>query len=99
MHVHNVYFWLKQDLDREAIAAFEQGLAELAKDPDIKSGYFGRPAGTQRDVVEKSYSYGLVFIFDDLAAHDRYQASPIHQKFVDAHRLKWARVVVYDIET
>ena len=72
MHVHNVYFWLKQDLDREAVAAFEQGLAELARDPEIKSGYFGRPAGTERDVVENSYDYGLVFAFEDRAAHDRH---------------------------
>ena len=99
MHVHNVYFWLKQDLGDDAAVAFEQGLAELAKDPNIKTGYFGRPAGTERDVVENSYSYGLVFVFDDLAAHDRYQVSPIHQKFVDAHRSRWARLVVYDIES
>jgi hypothetical protein len=99
MHIHNVYFWLKQDLDREAITAFEQGLAELAKDPEIKSGYFGRPVGTQRDVVENSYDYGLVFAFEDLAAHDRYQVGAVHQKFVDAHRIKWVRVVVYDIQT
>ena len=67
MHIHNVYFWLKQDLDRAAVDAFEQGLAELAGDPEIKSGYFGRPAGTERDVVENSYDYGLVFLFEDRA--------------------------------
>jgi len=99
MHVHNVYFWLKQDLDREAVAAFEQGLAELVKDPEIKSGYFGQSAGTKRDVVENSYAYGLVFVFEDLAAHDRYQVGEVHQKFVNAHLPKWERVVVYDIQT
>jgi hypothetical protein len=31
MHVHNVYFWLKQDLDNQAIAAFERELGALAK--------------------------------------------------------------------
>ena len=98
MHVHNVYFWLKQNLDSDAIAAFEQGLAELAKDSVIKSGYYGKPAGTARDVVESSYSYGLVFVFDDLAAHDRYQVGAVHQKFVEEHLSKWERVVVYDIE-
>ena len=99
MHIHNVYFWLKQDLDRAAVDAFEQGLAELAGDPEIKSGYFGRPAGTERDVVENSYDYGLVFLFEDRAAHDRYQAGAVHQKFIDAHLAKWARVVVYDLQT
>ena len=99
MHVHNVYFWLKEGFDSEAIAAFEQGLAELAKDPEIKAGHYGRPAGTERDVVENSYSCGLVFLFDDLAAHDRYQVGAVHQKFIEANLSKWERVVVYDIET
>ena len=98
MHVHNVYFWLKQDLDNQAIAAFEQGLEALAKDPAIKSGYYGKPANTERDVVENSYTYGLVFVFDDLAAHDQYQTGEVHLKFVEDHLSKWERVVVYDIE-
>ena len=99
MHVHNVYFWLKQNLDYQALSAFEQGLEGLAKDPVIKSGYYGKPANTDRDVVENSYSYGLVFVFDDLAAHDRYQAGAVHLKFVEDHLSKWEKVVVYDIET
>ena len=99
MHVHNVYFWLKQDLDNQAIAAFEQGLEALAKDPAIQSGYYGKPANTERDVVENSYTYGLVFVFDDLVAHDQYQAGQVHLKFVKDHLSKWERVVVYDIET
>ena len=99
MHVHNVYFWLKEGLDGEAVAAFEQGLAELAKDPEIKYGHFGQPASTERDVVDNSYDYGLVFVFEDKAAHDRYQISPVHEKFIDAHLPKWERLVVYDIQT
>ena len=71
----------------------------LANDPVIRSGYYGKPANTARDVVENSYSYGLVFVFDDLAAHDRYQAGAVHLKFVDDHLSKWEKVVVYDIET
>ena len=99
MHIHNVYFWLKNNLDKEAFNAFEQGLETLTRDPVVKSGYFGKPANTDRDVVENSYSYGLVLVFNDLVAHDQYQAGAIHLKFVDDHLSKWARVVVHDIET
>jgi hypothetical protein len=99
MHIHNVYFWLKNDLDPEAFNAFEQGLETLTRDPGVKTGYFGKPANTDRDVVENSYSYGLVLVFNDLVAHDRYQAGAIHLKFVGDHSSKWARVVVHDIET
>jgi hypothetical protein len=96
MHIHNVYFWLKNGQDNEA---FEQGLDSLTHDPGVKSGYFGKPANTNRDVVENSYSYGLVLVFDNLAAHDQYQAGAIHLKFVDKHLSKWERVIVHDIET
>ncbi len=99
MHAHNVYFWLKNDLAPGDLSAFEQGLQALTNDPAVKSGYYGRPADTRREVVENSYTYGLLLLFDDLAAHDRYQAGAVHLKFVEAHASKWARVVVHDIET
>jgi hypothetical protein len=65
MHVHNVYFWLKDGLESQALAAFAKGLNALTHDPAVKSGYYGKPAGTHRDVVENSYTYGLVLAFDD----------------------------------
>jgi hypothetical protein len=99
VHIHNVYFWLKVDLESQATAAFEEGLSALAGDPNVKSGYYGKPADTSRDVVENSYTYALVLVFDDLAAHDRYQAGAVHLKFVEDNASKWDRVVVYDIQT
>ena len=99
MHVHNVYFWLKKDLSDEDIAVFVQGLDALIGDPDVKTGYYGIPADTHRDVVENSYSFGLVLVFDDIAGHDRYQVGNIHDEFLAANKLKWEKFVVYDIET
>jgi hypothetical protein len=98
MHIHNVYFWLKNDLDSRALATFEQGLNALTNDPCVKSGYYGQPANTHREVVENTYSYGLVLIFDGLAAHDQYQAGTAHLKFVEEHAAKWEKVVVHDIQ-
>jgi len=99
MHIHNVYFWLKNGQDKEGFKAFEQGLDSLTLDPRVKSGYFGKPATTNRAVVENTYSYGLVLVFDDLDAHDQYQAGAIHLEFVSNHSSKWERVIVHDIET
>jgi hypothetical protein len=48
MHIHNVYFWLMNDLNDEAFNAFEQGLEALTRDPVVKSDYFGKPANTPR---------------------------------------------------
>ena len=96
MHVHNVYFWLK---DAAPSKQFETGLATLARDPNVRVGYFGRPADTDRDVVEDSYTYGLVLAFDDIAGHDAYQVGAAHTQFLDAHLESWDRVVVHDIAT
>ena len=96
MHIHNVYFWLK---DNSVNPSFEEGLALLTTDSNVKSGYYGRPATTDRDVVENSYTYGLVLVFDDLAGHDAYQAGAVHLQFLDGHLDKWEKVVVYDIES
>ena len=98
MHIHNVYFWLKDDQSNESRAEFEEGLAWLTGDAAVSVGYFGQPAGTQRDVIENSYSYGLVLAFEDMAAHDRYQEGAAHLRFLDKNMEKWSKVVVYDIE-
>lgn len=95
MHIHNVYFWLEGG---KADAEFEAGLKLLSEDENVRSGYYGRPAATDRDVVENSYTYGLVLTFDDLAGHDAYQAGNNHQLFLDGNMSKWNKVVVYDIE-
>ena len=100
MLIHNVFFWLKDDLDEEALASFEQGLDALVHDPAAKGGHYGRPAPTPaREVVESSYSYGLILVFDDVDGHDRYQVGAVHKEFLAAHAAKWERVRVYDIET
>ncbi len=44
-------------------------------------------------MVENSYSYGLVLVFDDLVSHDIYQAGSVHLSFVDANLAKWTKVV------
>ena len=99
MHIHNVYFWLKDGLDASDIAAFEKGVASLCGDQVVESGWYGPPAKTDRDVVENSYSYGMVLVFENLAAHDQYQVGAVHLKFVADHLDKWDRVVVHDVET
>ena len=100
MHIHNVYFWLDESLTDDDIRAFEAGLRSLTEASDVQTGHYGKPASTEvRDVVDNSYSYGLVLCFDDSDAHDRYQISNTHQAFVDGHSARWTRVTVYDFQT
>ena len=99
MHIHNVYIWLKDHLNQTDVTAFEQNLKALIDDPCVQSGYYGKPAATDRPVVENTYAYGLVLIFEDLAAHDRHQKGSAHMQLVAQHRDKWTKVIVHDIET
>ena len=99
MHIHNVYFWLNEGLADEALFDFEAGLELLSTDPSVRSCHYGKPADTHRDVVENSYSYGLVLVFDDRAAHDRYQEGAAHMRFLEMNMEKWNKVIVYDIQS
>jgi hypothetical protein len=99
MHRHNVFFWLKEGLSDSALLEFEQGLESLTHTPLVLNGYFGKPANTNRAVVDNSYSYGLTLIFKDTTDHNLYQVDPTHRTFVDQNSLKWTRVQVYDFQT
>lgn len=97
MIIHNVYFWLNGDADR---GAFVEGMRLLITDSNIVHGYYGTPATTPaRDVIDSSYDYAIVLLFDDVARHDAYQASAIHDQFLADHAAKFKRVIVYDMET
>jgi len=99
MLIHNVFFWLKPETTAGEIADFEAGLASLLADSGVRAGYYGPPGATApRPVVETTYSYGLVLIFDDAAAEARYQDAPVHVKFLQDHKPKFEKVVVYDVQ-
>ena len=74
------------------------GLDQLTQESHIKSRRIGKPAPTERDVVDSSYSYAIVLQFEDLAGHDAYQASSEHEIFLDTCFDMISRVQVYDIE-
>ena len=99
MHTHTVFFWLNDGLSSDAISDFEKGLESLIMIPLVKQGFFGKPADTNRSIVERSYSYGLTLQFESIIEHDLYQTDPTHQEFVTNHSGKWKRVLIYDLET
>ena len=98
MFIHSVYFWLRTDLDEKDNFKFLESLVSLSNDPNVQSGYAGPPVYSQRDVVENSYTYGLVLAFKDKAGHDNYQTGAPHRRFLDEHKDKWERVLVFDFE-
>lgn len=97
MHVHSVYFWLWKTLDAEKRRQFETGLDLLTHDPNVLTRHIGRPADTNREVIERGYDYGVVLTFESLATHNAYQAGAPHQTFLDTCADMWSRVQVFDV--
>jgi hypothetical protein len=96
MFVHTVYFWLKPGLTPEQLATFETLAKAMGKIPGVEHLWVGKPAPTERPVIDSSYSYALAVILKDLAAHDVYQDHPIHDAFRNTCGPFWSQVKVYD---
>lgn len=96
MFIHAVLFWLREDLTPAEKAQFLDGANSLLSIESVEHGYLGAPASTDRPVIDRSYSYMLIVIFADEAAHDRYQVDPAHDKFRDECAPLWTKVLIYD---
>ena len=96
MFIHHVYFWLKNASSKEDQQKLVEGLEKLSKVKTIKMFHIGKPAGTNRDVIDTSYSISWLCLFDDAAGQDSYQVDPIHLKFVEECQHLWEKVIVYD---
>ena len=95
--IHSVFFWLKEDLSDTDRAAFIEGVESLRGVESVRQMYVGPVAPTEaRGVVDNSYSIALLIHFDDIAGQDAYQIAPLHTTFVEDHKNKWTKVVVYD---
>lgn len=99
MLVHSVYFWLKPGLSPEQRARFRAEVEKLAAIRTIEKMYVGAPATVpERSVTDRTFDVALTILFRDGAAHDAYQADPVHVAFVEENREAWLRVQVYDSE-
>jgi hypothetical protein len=96
MLTHHVLFWLKADTSEEQKLAFRKGLESLEQVETIKGIYIGTPAPISRAVVDTTYTFSLLLLFQDLEGHDIYQVHPIHKAFLDSFRQYFEKVVIYD---
>jgi hypothetical protein len=94
--VHHVYFWLKNPDSQADLAELTRGLKKLSAAKSIKQFHIGRPADTDRDVIERSYSLSWLLIFENASDQDIYQTDPIHLRFVEECAHLWSKVIVYD---
>ncbi|HJZ59610.1 MAG TPA: Dabb family protein [Gemmataceae bacterium] len=96
---HMVYFKLK-----DASPAARQKLVEACKkylsDHD---GVVFFSAGViaddfKREVNDREWDVALHLVFENKAAHDKYQEHPDHLKFIEENKDNWAKVRVFDSE-
>ncbi|HYL97477.1 MAG TPA: Dabb family protein [Blastocatellia bacterium] len=96
MFVHSVYFWLKEGLSASEVEDYECGLKSLGTITSVREFHIGKPAGTDRPVIDRSYSYGMVAVFEDQLGHDVYQEDAIHDAFRKDCSRYWSKVLIYD---
>lgn len=94
--IHHVYFWLKNpgnEADTEKLIA---GLKKLSAVKTIHSFHIGKPASTNREVIDRSYAVSWCVFFKTDADQASYQTDPVHLKFVEECSPLWTKVIVYD---
>ena len=97
MLAHNVYFTLKDPSD-EARSSLVHACKLLLTD---HPGTVFFACGTlepelAREVNDREFDVALHLVFESRAAHDAYQDSPRHQRFLEENRAGWSRVRVFD---
>jgi hypothetical protein len=91
--IHMVYFWPREGAGPEDAAALAEGARRnLSGIPGVLRLAIGRPAGTERAVVDNSYGVALLVEFADAAAEAAYQVHPDHVRFVEECSRYWSRV-------
>lgn len=96
MFIHHVFFWLKNPSSKEDFQKLVEGLEKLTKVKTIKMFHIGKPADTNREVIDTSYAVSWMLVFDSKADEESYQKDPIHLKFVEECQHLWQKVIVYD---
>ena len=94
--VHNVFFWLKNPDHSEDASALADGIRTLSTVSTVRDFHLGKPAPTNRPVIDNTYAFHLMLSFDNLEDQNTYQGDPIHLKFVKDCEHLWERVQVYD---
>lgn len=96
MFIHSVYFSLRDDLTSPELAHFSRSLDALCGIDGVQHAWTGVPADTDRPVIERGYSWALILVFADEAAHDAYQVDPVHDRFRAECGGYWHAVRIYD---
>ncbi len=100
MLAHNVFFDLQDESDASINELIDACYKYLAPHEGIVFFSAGpRILEKQRDVNDLDFEVALTVIFKDVASHDAYQVSEIHQEFIALFKDNWKNVRVFDSTT
>jgi hypothetical protein len=97
MLAHNVYFSLKDNSPiarQRLIAACNKYLTKHPGTVFFATGVLAD--ALRREVNDRDFDVGLHIVFNDQAAHDRYQDAPAHLQFIAENKDNWKKVRVFD---
>lgn len=94
--IHHVYFWLKNPNNIADSDQLAEGLLKLSAVKTIQRFHIGKPADTNRDVIERGYALSWFVEFKNATDQASYQTDPIHLKFIEDYSNLWSKVIVYD---
>ncbi|NRA51094.1 MAG: Dabb family protein [Phaeodactylibacter sp.] len=93
---HIVLFWMEGQSE-ETKATFRAEMEGFIKSSAYaQSMHIGTPAGTNRSVVDNSYSFCLIVTFDSKKEHDLYQKEQVHLDFIEQTKGLWSKIQIYD---
>jgi hypothetical protein len=96
MLVHSVFFWLDTKLSEQEKKDFRQGLESLLGIESVRNIYIGPPAPTTRPAVDRTYTYAVTVLMENMQGHEIYQNHELHKKFLQKFSSYWLKVVIYD---
>jgi co-chaperonin GroES (HSP10) len=94
---HNVYFTLTDNSAASAKGLVEACKRYLSNQPGTVFFAVGtRATDLTRPVNDLEFDVGLHIVFQNQAAHDAYQISPLHEQFVADNKSSWKKARVFD---
>ena len=96
LFVHHVFFYLPATASEADKARLLEGLLTLRGISSIHWSHIGTPAATDRAVIERTYTYSWLCLFQSAADEEDYQRHTIHDEFRNTYARYWEKVVVYD---
>lgn len=96
LFVHHVLFYTPTSASEADKAKLLEGLQMLAGIPSIKMAHIGTPAETTRAVIDRTYTYSWLCLFENAEQEQHYQQHPIHDAFRQDYAEYWEKVVIYD---